>query len=195
MDPSAAHWSEILKNVVESLALAAGALGIVGWIYSRRDRSAEVLFKLEEQFAGDALKLGRRLLEEDDEYATVNGRLAEEAGLPTKTRATRGGQIQHKLEAVDALLRFYVLVCGLHASRQVGTKALRACYRYWLTQYYNPKRSELRCYVDAFYPTLRRWIARDRWFWTRRRLDRFFTPRDFGWPDRLPDQRRPSPRE
>ena len=67
-------------------------------------------------------------------------------------------------------------------ARQVPEVALRASYRYWLTFYFHPRRTEFRAYVDWFYPTVSQWLRHDEQCargWRRR--NRFFDPAEFGW--------------
>jgi hypothetical protein len=91
-----------------------------------------------------------------------------------------------KLEGLDSLLRFYVYLRGVQKARQVPASALRACYRYWLTFYFDPQRNAFRAYVDWFFPTVSAWLRRDEakaatWAGRRLRRQRFFDPSEFEW--------------
>src|SRR6185295_10294957 len=39
-------WSETVKNVIEALAIVAGAFALVQWVTERRDRATDILFQL-----------------------------------------------------------------------------------------------------------------------------------------------------
>jgi hypothetical protein len=81
--------------------------------------------------------------------------------------------------AIDALLRFYVVLCGVRQANQVPESSLSACFRFWLGHYHNPRRMEFKEHIDTFFPTLKKWLTEDA---KRRHKDRFFRPGDFGWP-------------
>lgn len=190
------YWkglSEIIANFAQAMAVVVAALGVVSWLFKRSDRSADVLLQLETRFDGTVVRRARGLIDDDERYDEIKAELVQAVRDHRRSYAERPSgepiagtdRSTDSLQSIDELLRFYVLICGLHAARQVRTTALRACYRYWLTQYYNPKRGEFRRYVDCFYPTLQRWIRNDRSLFRRGRFRRFFTPRDFRWPDEL----------
>lgn len=57
---------EILKNLAQVAAFAAAGFGILKWVWERRDRSADMLLKLEERFDKSEIDKGRRLIESHD---------------------------------------------------------------------------------------------------------------------------------
>ena len=204
--------SEIVKNLVEALAIFGAVLAWVRWRRQRSDRATDVLLKLERKFSTSRIRRARDLLEDSSLYRVLAPKLQEavhaaRTGTEVEVESavaivsddgiegavftvlTDGGEpesVTQDFLALDELLRFYVVLYGVHQARQVPDAALSACFRYWLTQYYNPNRREFARYVDYFFPTLRKWIRRDRdavWSPTR---TRFFTPADFEWPDTLP---------
>lgn len=144
------EWSEIVQNTVESLAILAGAFVLMQWIRSRQDRAADMLLKLEKEF--QSLDKGRRLIEE---RTTDSPELTEE-----------------ETQALDKLLRMYVVLYGVSFSSQVPVKPLSICFRYWLAHYYRHDWGWLRAYVNVNYPTLRRWLN------TPDERMQFFAPED-----------------
>jgi hypothetical protein len=141
-------WSETIKNVVESAALLAAAFAVIQWVNERRDRSTDILLKLDEQFRN--LGEGRLLVE---------------------LRARLDLSDVDNMEKVDKLLRFYVVLYGVLIAKQVPERSLSICFRYWLTFYYHRERTWLRDYIDNHYPTLQMWLRED-----ARRDGRFFSP-------------------
>jgi hypothetical protein len=131
------QWSEIVKNVVETLAVLAGAFAIVQWVNARSDRSTDVLLSLEKEFKDPEVLAGRELVEDGD----------------------YGGNGRSK--SLDAMLRFYVLLYGVHRARQVPEQSLSICFRYWLAHYFRRDRPGFRRYVDVHFPTLALWLRRD----------------------------------
>lgn len=79
-------------------------------------------------------------------------------GVEKRGEAQQRLQQLEQVEGLDTLLRFYVYLRGVQKARQVPDDALRACYRYWLTFYFNPKRMAFRAYVDWFFPTVSAWL-------------------------------------
>jgi NAD-dependent deacetylase len=114
-------------------------------------------------------------------------------GIEKPGEAPQTLQQLEQLQGLDTLLRFYVYLRGVQKARQVPDDALRACYRYWLTFYFNPKRMAFRAYVDWFFPTVSAWLRGDEaqpsmrrswirtWPWKAWRRRRFFDPTEFGW--------------
>jgi hypothetical protein len=131
------EWSEIVKNVVESLAVVAGAFAIVQWVSGRRDRATDVLLRLEEEFKKQDVMGGRKMVEDTD-YDK-----------------------QERSDSLDALLRFYVVLHGVSRASQVPEESLSICFRYWLAHYFRGDRPGFRGYVDRSYPTLSRWLRDD----------------------------------
>jgi|GEM_PF-100666 len=180
--------SEICVNLAGVLAIIAGPFILVHWLYQRRDRSAEVLFRLEELFNSPVVQLGRSLVESDRAYLTVSSLLIRESLTGEHSKSFLSGDAgdgstkhSEQLQAIDALLRFYILLFGLKRAHQAPDASLRICYAYWLTQYHNPARRELRLYIHAMFPTLARWIRNDRGVFKRKSIYRFFIPEHFGW--------------
>lgn len=128
--------SEVLKNLAQVAAFAAAGSGIVKWIWERRDRSADMLLKLEERFDKPEVEKGRRLIESHDR----------------KTEFT-----EEEMSTLDPLLRFYVILYNVHMAGQLGPTP----YRYWLSRAH-PRNSEhnpvLRQYIDRYYTTLSKWL-------------------------------------
>lgn len=200
MDPQQLKtWSEIAANWAQVATLASAIFVSIKWIRERNDRSTQVLLELDKRFNAKEVRKGRAVIEDDSEYAQLAPLFLEEIRASVEGPAT--SEIEEKrrprqelweaVDAVDAMLRFYVLIRGVRAAKQVKDAALRACFRYWLAHFYNPKRWEFRLYVHRFFPTLRQWLAEDR---ERNRLLRktsFFGPEEFGWKTR----RRPTVRQ
>jgi NAD-dependent deacetylase len=188
--------SEIARNLVQVLGFGGALFLLYQWIYSRRDRATDVLLQLDDQFTTDEMVNGRRLVEDDEEWRRVRlvltRAVAPEEAQGAGDQAARAAMADSDAEIVrviDKLLRFYVLLCGVREARQVSDLALRTCFRYWLAQYYNPSRRELRLYIDTFYPTLSAWLKADRRLFKRLFRLSFFGPEGFGWrPERRPVQ-------
>jgi hypothetical protein len=165
---------ELLKNIVEIFAVVAAPWVLYVWTRKRKDRAADVLLKLEDSFRRPRVRLGRRSVESDIHYEKLKPALAAAKG-----NARWSEKVTRDLACIDELLRFYVVLLGIRKAGQVPERALKACYRYWVTHYHKEDRMELKDYVDEFYPTLRAWLEKDKkkLFKTRR----FCTPQDFGW--------------
>jgi hypothetical protein len=131
------NWAEIVKTVVEALALLAGAFAVVQWVNARSDRGTDVLLTLEKEFKDTDVLAGRELVEDRD--------------YEEKKRS----------KPLDALLRFYVVLYGVNRARQVPEEALSICFRYWLAHYFRKDRTGFRSYVDTSFPTLSLWLRRD----------------------------------
>jgi len=141
-------YSEILKNVGQTLAYLGGAFVLWRWIRERNDRATDILMKLDEQFQMRCKK-EKELIDDNYKYADF----AKNIEQAVKTRAV--------CAEMDILLDFYVMLYGVRSARQVPDKPLSICFRYWLAHYFRKDRKEFRSYVDKFYPTLRRWLEKD----------------------------------
>jgi len=187
-------FSDIAKNAFEVFAVFGGLFALRKWLAERNDRATDILLKLEQQFQKDNLEKGRLYLEDDRQCKLIRPQLellASNAGNE-KIKLGRASGINHQnarstqkealddFGTLDGLLRFYVVLCGVRQADQVPEHSLSTCFRYWLCHYYIPNRVEFRSYVDAHYPTLRKWLTEDA---GRKRKKRFFRPSDFGWPD------------
>lgn len=184
------HFAEQLKPILECLAIIAGALAIIKWLRERNNRATDVLLKLEEEFDKKCEK-GRGLIEHDWKYNEVK-ELLKSAVREGKRSARAEHDPQDPQMAVDNLLRFYVVLCGVRQARQLPQKSLSTCYRFWLAHYYRNDRAELRDYVNEFFPTVRKWLLTDCRCWTRfkRRVfsgwwSSFFKPEDFWEPKKF----------
>ena len=180
--------SEIARNFAAVLAFGGALFAWWKWRKEKYDRSTDVLLKLDERFNGDRVRNARALIEDDTAYGQVRGVLKKEVsegGRNIADRRKQSGSIEQKLVDLDEMLRFYVVLYGVRQAHQVPDAALSACFRFWLTQYFNPKRVEFAHYVDEYFPTLQEWIHDD--FRRYRSKDRrFFTPEHFKWKDELP---------
>lgn len=163
------YWksvSEIASNMVGVLALVGVAWAIMKWFSARRDRTADVLINLARRFDESDIRAGREIIDFDREYDKVKPGLV--AAIADKSDRLSSPP----LRAVDALLRFYVLLCGLIKSGQVDIEGARICFRYYLCLYHDTGRTEFRAYVDKYFPTLRDWLA-DRDFVTPKDIEQF----------------------
>ncbi len=183
--------SEIIKNGAEILVILGGLFALWKWLAERKDRSTDILLKLEQEFQKAELVKGRLYIEDDVRYSQIKSQLME---LTSEARIDRqklsglvlGETVGSGPEAetsadfgtLDSLLRFYVVLNGVSKAEQVPDEVLSTCFRYWLCHYYNPKRTEFRSYVDTYFPTLKKWLLEDA---ARERKSRFFRPWDFGW--------------
>jgi len=185
--------SEIFKNLFEGLAVMLGVAGLWKWLAERKDRATDILLQLERKFCEPEIVQGRQCIEDKERYDLIKDRLkqyvvesraersklaAESSKEKRKCESTQEEKILDDCRAIDALLRFYVVLCGVRHARQVQNLSLSTCFRYWLSHYYNPDRTEYKEYVDEFFPTLRKWLAKD-----AEQKHEFFHPRDFGWPE------------
>ena len=183
--------SETVKNLVEALALIGAAFALWKWLVERKDRAADILLKLEQKFCEPEIMRGKQCIEQDERYELIKDRLMAvvESQIEKSNLAADSLKTKQKYElpqekvlddhgAIDTLLRFYVVLCGIRHARQVPDISLSTCFRFWLCHYYNPKRQEFREYVDTFYPTLKKWLAED-----REDKYKFFRPKDFKWPE------------
>ena len=179
--------SDVYKNWIQ----VAGVIGAVfiyyKWLFERRDRSTQVLFELETRFSGEQIQKGAALLEQDEAYrgirfALIKAALPADEVVGTEYSAHSGNSGDDvDLKSLDTLLRFYVLLLGIREAGQVPDSSLGSCYRYWLAHYFNPCRREFRLYIAELFPTLHRWLSRDRNWWKRARRKTFFSPERFGW--------------
>jgi hypothetical protein len=140
-------WSETVKNVVEALAVVAGAFALVQWVTERRDRATDILFQMMDKF--DKVNTGKQMIDDNSEYAKIAPALS------------RGAEQKESCVEMDKLLDFYILLHGVRHARQVPDAALSVCFRYWLAHYFHKDRKEFRGYVETFYPTLTRWLRED----------------------------------
>jgi hypothetical protein len=143
----AKDWSETVKNVVESVAVLGGLFAVIKWVNERRDRATDILFQLMDKF--EKAKTGKQMIDDNSEYRKIAGAL------------TTGVELKESCVAMDELLDFYILLHGVRHARQVPDAALSVCFRYWLAHYFHKERLEFRLYVEAFYPTLTRWLRED----------------------------------
>jgi NAD-dependent deacetylase len=189
------------KTVAETASNFAQALGIVGaiffyvsWRVARRDRATDILFQLETRFADPQIQKGRALVEDDDCYRSVREALVSFSLPPDEFGASAPRHEEWtdysttaRIDALDAMLRFYVVLLGVRQAGQVSERALATCYRFWLGHYFSPARRELRLYIRRYFPTLHEWLAKDakRVWWGRCWQRSFFRPRLFGWQSDL----------
>lgn len=191
------HWSELLANMVQALALVAGGWVWFRWMRERGDRATTILLELEDRFSQSDIARARELLDDARSYAAISEALFDEVrrsveGSETRNwssappddlvdHVTSGGLIASRCRAeigrIDSLLRFYVLVNGVLLAKQIPAKPLRACFRYYLSHVANPSRWAFRLYVLRFYPTLRSWLEES----ARSPRKAFFTPEEFDW--------------
>ncbi len=120
------------------------------------------------------------MLEDDSSYLRVKSSLQDAAKSKTQIRQ------DSELTDIDNLLRFYVVLYAVRQQRQVNDTSLSTCYRYWLAYYYRKDRAEFRGYVNALFPTLKRWLLTDTSWWRRlaqrpvsKWWRQFFRPQDF----------------
>ena len=179
--------SEIIKNTAEALAIFGGAFALIKWFSERHDRSTDVLFKLEEAFNSAGIREAQKLIEDESKFNTIRKLLVEQAipdpeqGAEVKANDPQSEELKRRIAELDNLLRFYIFLLGVKKAKQVPDSALASCYRYFLCHYYSRNRRELRIYIDAFWPTLKRWLAYDAVWWKRRTLKRFFDPEFFNF--------------
>ena len=187
------YWkdvSEIVLNGAQVLAYAAGVFVLYKYVTERRDRATEVLLQLEKHFNLRSVRKGRMQVEDDTEYDRIRGDLIEAVGPDDAFQAPNAHTPQSSrkmIPGLDQLLRFYVLLCGVRAAKQVPDASLMKCFRFWLAHFYSPSRRELKLYVSKYYPTLTRWLLDDRKWRCRPFRGSFFTPESFGFfPDKTP---------
>ena len=160
--------SEVYKNWIQVVGVIGAVFIYYKWLFERRDRSTQVLFELETRFSGEQIQKGAGLVEHDNAYRGIRLALIQ-AALPSDEvvgaefsahSGNNGADLD--LKDLDALLRFYVLLLGIREAGQVPDSSLGSCYRYWLAHYFNPCRREFRLYIAELFPTLHRWLSRDR---------------------------------
>lgn len=186
-------FSEIFKNLFEALAVLGGAVAVSKYLVERKDRAADILLQLEHEFCKKKVMQGRQCIEDDGRYHLIKDRLKQLAAESGHQRSLPAGEVSEEkqkpeispernildeCQAIDALLRFYVVLCGIRQAKQVPERSLSTCFRFWLGHYRSPKRTEFREYVDAYFPTLKKWLADD-----AKSGHTFFCPRHFGWPE------------
>ncbi|MBI5368798.1 MAG: hypothetical protein HZA54_17310 [Planctomycetes bacterium] len=166
-------YINIVKGVVETIAILVGGLAAYKWFIERRDRATDVLFLLYDRF--DKLSEGRDDIEEDSRYEMVKPALA--AAIPAAgggtpkappvpdAPAAPAPPTPDPLRNIDSVLRFYVCLNSLRCETQVPKRQLRACFRYWLAHALRADRKELRAYIEEFYPSLEKWIKEDNGDW------------------------------
>ena len=173
---------EHLKPALECLAILAGALALIKWIRERNDRATDVLLQLEKDF-WTGCKAGRAAIEDRDVYKEVAPALLAYTIADDETRrretAKLSDELGNQVEAIDTLLRFYVVLVGVRRAGQVPDAALSACYRFWPAHYYHTGHVELRDYINRYFPTVRDWLLED-----LIRPRPFFRPADF-WDENL----------
>jgi hypothetical protein len=145
------EWSEIVKNVVEALAVVAGAFAIVQWVTERGDRATDILFQLADKF--QKVNAGKQLIDDSEKY--------RDKAAPKLKRSVEEGVFEDPIGEIDQFLDFYILLHAVRHARQVPDAPLSVCFRYWLAYYFHRERKEFRNYVDKFYPTLARWLQED----------------------------------
>jgi len=182
--------AETLKPILECLAIIAGSFALIKWLRERNNRATDVLLKLEEEF-DKKCEHGRPLIEHDWKYDKVK-ELLKSAVREGRRSVSAGHDPQNLQTAVDNLLRFYVVLCGVRQARQLPQRSLSTCYRFWLAHYYRNDRKDLRDYINTFFPTIRKWLLTDCRCWTRfkRRAfscwwSSFFKPEDFWEADQI----------
>jgi hypothetical protein len=154
-------FADDAKPAVECAALIFGAFGLRKFLLERTDRATDVLLELETHF--EKCKEGREYVSVQSKYDQLEKELEHEA---EPSSGYGPGE-----EALDNMLRFYVVLHNVRRVGQVSDVALSTSYRYWLAQYYRKNRTQLRRYVDVYYPTLSAWLIDDTSRW-RRWLDR-----------------------
>src|SRR5581483_6182387 len=192
--------SEISKNFTEAAAVVGAVGTLIKWATERQDRSTQVLLELENRFNEPLIRMGRLCLEDDEHYETISDKLWSAIPFDRHEPQAASHSPSNSLEGlrkrlyrksdqpenhttdpwtpIDELLRFYTLLGGIREAKQVKDAALRRCYRYWPTHYFNPKRKEFNLYVQHFFPSLKKWIDQDASSSDSRR---FFRPKEFGW--------------
>jgi NAD-dependent deacetylase len=185
------YWqtiSEIGRNVAQILVFAGGVVALLKWLHERRDRATEVLLSLDEKFNSEKMCKARELIDDDREYKKVRKALLDEVCRRGNFETSDGGVVKgdgpvssDEMKAIDDLLHFYVLLCGVREAKQVPDSALAKCFRYWLAHYYHPGRRELRYYINTYYPTLTQWLSEDLSWFKRNHFKSFFGPERFGW--------------
>jgi hypothetical protein len=143
---SALEISEIVKNWAQGVAVLGASAGALVWYFQRKDRSADMLFKLNELFHTPDILAGRKLIED---HALL--------------RANQDFKPQ-EWPALDAVLRFYTLLHGVNLARQIDVQILSPCFRYWLgfASIHNSQHdAKLRKYVDTHFNALSGWLTRD----------------------------------
>ena len=171
MSASLQATTEIIKNLVETVAVIGGGAAIIGWLYTRKDRAASVLLELEERFNNPTILNARGMLEDEAMYKPLDS--AIQANLSGRETDNETGA---RLDDLDTLLRFYVLLRSIRQAKQVPDESLRLCYAYWLNFYHHPARKGFHDYVDTYFKGLSGWLADDAQCASRRR---FFRP---DWP-------------
>ena len=186
-------FSEIFKNLFEALAVLGGVGVLWKYLVERKDRATDILLRLEKEFCKKKVMQGRQCIEDDGRYHLIKDRLKQYVAESRRERSMPAGEsseagqkfespkeknILDECQAIDALLRFYVVLCGIRQAKQVPERSLSTCFRFWLGHYRSPKRTEFREYVDVYFPTLKKWLTDD-----AKKGHTFFCPGHFGWPE------------
>jgi hypothetical protein len=187
--------SETVKNYVEAIVALGGVSSLLVWLYSRKDRAADVLLLLEKEFGDQKVQEGLKWIDNNTYYDQIKNKLIEAIEIHREGKRDKQIEPEHRenIEQLDALLHFYLVLSSIRAAGQVPDKSLRCCFNYWLTRYFDTKRVEFQEYVNYFYPTLKRWLLADQekkyvWqsgFWQ----GKFFKPEDFEWGKNSPSRR------
>jgi hypothetical protein len=139
---------------------AAAVTAIVAVIAYRRgvrQQMAQALLELEKRFA----ELADVLRWIDPEARRFRGELAPHIrrSLVAKGRPRDSAYDAH-ITRLDALLRFLLLIGGLHEHRILSRRAIAYQYNYWFRAIWENKR--LLAYVRAYFPTLFGFMRRNR---------------------------------
>jgi len=68
------YWkdlADLIKTILESVAIIAGALVVIKWFAERHDRATDVLLQLETRFQDPELQHACRILEDEETYLTT----------------------------------------------------------------------------------------------------------------------------
>jgi hypothetical protein len=72
-------FSEIVKNLLEALAVVGGVLAFWKWLAERNDRAADILLKLEEDFCTPEIVQGKHCIEDNERYDLIKDQLRQYA--------------------------------------------------------------------------------------------------------------------
>jgi hypothetical protein len=158
-------FSEISRNLIESLAVLGGVAALWKYLNERKDRATDILLKLENEFCkkkvmqGAAMHRRRQTLSSDKRpIEAVRRRLAAwtvdaggtiirgRAEVPIPTGNDHPGRMSG-----DRRRCFGSTWCsvGVRQAKQVPERSLSTCFRFWLRSLRNPKRTEFREYIDS----------------------------------------------
>jgi len=136
---AAKNFADITQNIAASLGVLGGVAVAVKWVYDRHDRATDMLIQLNERFVHPDLSAGK---------ACFGGCCAAELS-------------EAETRALDPVLGFYVMLCGIREANQVPDRALSLSFAWWLSHYYRHDSRTLRIYINTYYPTLRQWLEQD----------------------------------